>query len=65
MNILKAITVFGICAGLILCTPACVVFVKKDNGLHRGWRNPKNPHNPNSVKKDVKPNGNGNKGGKK
>jgi hypothetical protein len=42
------------CACLLLLSTglsACVVVEKHDNGNHRGWyKNPQNPHNPQSTK---------------
>ena len=34
----------------LLSQTSCVVVHKSDNGKHKGWyKNPKNPHNPNST----------------
>ena len=48
---------FGILAVLSLCTmllfsaASCAVFVKKDNGQHKGWyKNSNNPHSTNPGK---------------
>jgi len=37
-------------AALLFGTSSCLVFVKTDNGKHKGWfKNSNNPHHPNST----------------
>jgi len=46
----KTIAILVVCLGLLISVPSCTVFVKKDNGHHRGWnKNPNNPHHPHST----------------
>lgn len=46
----KIITILVLCFGLLISVPSCTVFVKKDNGQHKGWnKNPNNPHHPQST----------------
>jgi hypothetical protein len=36
--------------GFLFSMTSCVVVAKSDNGKHKGWyKNPNNPHNPNSM----------------
>jgi hypothetical protein len=49
----------------ILSLTSCAVFVKKDNGKHKGWyKNSNNPHNPSSTKQTGNGKSNGNSKGK-
>lgn len=50
MKLFKTVAIHLLCIGLLSSATSCFVFVRKDNGLHKGWnKNPKNPHNPNST----------------
>jgi len=49
------LTSFALLITFFFSTTSCVVFVKKDNGKHKGWyKNTNNPHNPNSTKQKGK-----------
>lgn len=49
MKIFKSIAVLALFAGLAGGSASCVV-IKKDNGKHKGWyKNPNNPHHPNTT----------------
>jgi len=42
----RIIAILLLCMGLLFSTTSCIVFVKKDNGRHKGWyKNSNNPHN--------------------
>lgn len=59
---LIAIIIF---TGLFISQTSCVVINKKKTGNHKGWfKNPNNPHHPNSTKPD-KSNKNSNEKSKK
>ena len=50
VKIVKMVTVLLVSAGLMLGASSCAVFVKGDNGQHKGWyKNSNNPHHPNST----------------
>ena len=50
MRTLRKIVAIVLCIGLLSGATSCVVFVKRDNGNHKGWfKNPNNPHNPMST----------------
>jgi hypothetical protein len=51
MKSFKTIAALVLCIGFLFSVTSCVVFVKKDNGEHKGWyKNTNNPHNPHSTK---------------
>jgi len=50
MKRLGKIVMLTACLGFMLNLSSCVVYVKKDNGKHKGWyKNPNNPHNPQTT----------------
>lgn len=69
MKIFKSIAVLALFAGLAGGSASCVV-IKKDNGKHKGWyKNPNNPHHPNTTnpghtKESPAPKGPGKSNGK-
>ncbi|MFC2087264.1 hypothetical protein ACFLSA_03775 [Bacteroidota bacterium] len=47
---MKKISIIILLSVFTLMT-SCAVYLHKDNGRHKGWyKNPNNPHNPNSTK---------------
>ena len=49
MRTLRILVLLALCFGFLFSTTSCVVFVKKDNGKHKGWtKNDNNPNNSNS-----------------
>lgn len=47
---MKTFIILILCIGLLFSMSSCVVVAKSDNGKHKGWyKNPNNPHNPNSI----------------
>lgn len=47
---MKTLAISVLCIGLLLNLTSCLVLVNKDNGKHKGWyKNPNNPHHPNST----------------
>ena len=52
MKTFRAVAILFLCLVLLFSVSSCIVFLKKDNGNHRGWyKNQNNPHNPNSINK--------------
>jgi hypothetical protein len=50
MKSLRAISILVLCIMFLFASSSCVVLVRKDNGLHKGWfKNPGNPHNPHNT----------------
>jgi hypothetical protein len=51
MKPLKTIAIVLVCCmGLLFGSTACAVYVKKDQGNHRGWyKNSNNPHHHHST----------------
>ncbi len=50
MKPFRTVIILALCAGLLFSVTSCTVFVKKDNGKHKGWfKNPNNPHNQDST----------------
>jgi hypothetical protein len=50
LKLFKIFTVLILCAGLIFSTSSCAVYVKDDNGQHKGWnKNSNNPHHSNTT----------------
>jgi hypothetical protein len=46
MKSLRTITILALSFMLLFSTTSCVVLVREDNGLHKGWfKSPNNPHN--------------------
>lgn len=67
MKTIRLFTTLMIGIVFLFSTSSCFVYVDKDNGKHRGWyKNPNNPHHPQSTKpaKVGKSNGNGKGKGK-
>jgi hypothetical protein len=57
MKTIRTVVILLLCLGFLLSVNSCVVFLRKDNGNHKGWyKNQNNPHNPYSTNKG-KPNG--------
>jgi hypothetical protein len=47
---LEIVVVLILCIVFLFNATSCFVLVKKENGKHQGWyKNPNNPHNPNST----------------
>jgi hypothetical protein len=50
MKTIKTIAIFSLFNLFLFNASSCIVFVKKDNGKHKGWtKNPNNPHHPAST----------------
>jgi hypothetical protein len=50
MKKFRTLVILSLCTMLLFSATSCAVFVKKDNGQHKGWyKNSNNPHNPNST----------------
>lgn len=60
MKNMKIFLALALTGAILLPLASCVVFVRKDNGRHKGWhKNPNNPHHPTTK------NPGNNKGGQK
>jgi len=47
MKIFKGLVILVLCTGILLSASSCVVYMKGDNGRHKGWfKNSHNPHHP-------------------
>lgn len=50
MKTVKYIIAFVLTSILFLGQTSCIGVYRKDNGKHKGWfKNPNNPHHPNST----------------
>jgi hypothetical protein len=51
MRTLRILVLLALCLGFLFSTTSCVVFVKKDNGKHKGWTKNGNQSNGNNSEK--------------
>jgi len=50
MKTFRIVVMLMMCLGFLFSISSCTVFVKSDNGQHKGWyKNSNNPHHNNST----------------